>query len=77
MLIQVVQLSNCARERQEQRDLKSWTCLLLALGVSGGLVVGVLAGVLVGVLTGVLVDGVVAGLLLLGCLMSSNSSLGS
>ena len=41
------------------------------------LVVGVLAGVLVGVLAGVLVDGVVAGLFLLGCLMSSNSSLGS
>ena len=77
MLIQVVQLSNCARERQEQRDRKSWTCLLLALGLSGGLVVGVLAGVLVGVLAGVLVDGVVAGLFLLGCLISSNSSLGS
>ena len=48
-----------------------------ALGLSGGLAVGVLAGVLVGVLAGVLVDGVVAGLFLLGCLMSSNSSLGS
>ena len=51
--------------------------MVSALGVSGGLVVGVLAGVLVGVLAGVLVDGVVAGLFLLGCLMSSNSSLGS
>ena len=48
-----------------------------ALGVYGGLVVGVLAGVLVGVLAGVLVDGVVAGLFLLGCLMSSNNSFGS
>ena len=68
-------------EKQEQRALKSSSCALdavgVALGLSGGVVDGVLAGVLLGVLAGVLVDGVVAGLFLLGCLMSSNSSLGS